>query len=1096
MSRANPAFLAFNRGLMSPKALARVDLDRTKLSAETFTNWLPKTQGAMRIRPGTKYLGSSINDTGAQWIEFVAATDDAALLELTDQKMRVWVDDALLVRPHVATTLSVSDTGWVNASTGGALETPAVDAIPQMTAATTSGVTISTSSENSLESGTGVVRAGWKVGDNNNASYWQDTGNGGTRIPSWVRVDFGAGNEKNITTYTLRAGPDAGDIDNAPSAWQFQRSSDGSSWTSEDTQGSETWAAGEERSYSTGGDTGTTAFRYWRLNVTALNGDTEVRLAELKLIPKSSTSQVQLQGGVRVFNATSIGSLAKAQKRVVVDTGDLDVEHSLAITITRGPIILRCGSSAGDDDYISETSLGTGYHNLAFTPAGDFHVTLQSDDIVDRIVSSISIGDTGTVEVTTFLDASVLDNVRYDQSADVVYLDAQGSDPHKIERRGTGRSWSFVKLAPVNGPFLPAASSSAKLRINKKYGNATLRSDIPFFTDEHAESPGALVRMFHGGQSGLWPLGALNAQTDAIEMTGIGDTGDTGTPSDQSERRITFSVTGTYTGGITIERSFDGPDSGFHKGDDEFIQGGDADDTGTFSRVINDKDDNSTVWYRGRMTSWTSGTALVSMTYPGGGVYGTARITNFNSNQSVSAEILSRFSDTGVTDIWQEGSWSQAVSPPSAVALHSGRLAHAGGANLYMSVSDDYENFDDLTEGDAGPIVRTFGSGPVDSVYYLISLLRLIAGTSGAEISIRSSSLDEPLTPSNNGARAFSTQGSANIRALKMDTRAIFVQRSTQRAFLIGFGQGGDPIGDYEVSELTMLVPDLLEAGVVSVAIQRQPDTRIHFVLANGKVAILTYEPQEEVICWSMWETDGVVEKAAVLPGTNEDKVYYHINRTINGATKRYLERWALESESIGDTGLSWLSDCAKSVSDTGRLSTLTGFSHLEGESVVVWSDDTGQPTAGRDLSPDVAGVQTTYAVTGGSIALTDSGHHFVAGLPYTADWKSTKLAYAAQAGTALAQMKTTDKIGFVLYQTHRNGLFFGNDTGHLDALPRVLDNGAVVDNDKIFESLDAAAMPFPGLWNTDSRIHLRAKSPRPAMVLAAVPTVATSEKV
>jgi hypothetical protein len=233
-----------------------------------------------------------------------------------------------------------------------------------------------------------------------------------------------------------------------------------------------------------------------------------------------------------------------------------------------------------------------------------------------------------------------------------------------------------------------------------------------------------------------------------------------------------------------------------------------------------------------------------------------------------------------------------------------------------------------------------------------------------------------------------------------------------------------------------------------------------------------------------------------VLPGTNEDKVYYHVNRTINGATKRYLERWALESESVGDTGLSWLADCAKSVSDTGRVSTLTGFSHLEGESVVVWADDTGQPNAGRDLSPDVAGVQTTYTVTGGSIALTDSGHHLVAGLPYTADWKSTKLAYAAQAGTALSQMKKTDKIGFVLYQTHRNGLFFGNDTGHLDALPRVLDNGALVDNDKIFESLDAAAMPFPGLWNTDSRIHLRAKSPRPAMVLAAVPTVATNEKI
>src|SRR3990167_2865064 len=110
MARANVPLLGFNRGLISPEALARVDLDRTKLSAEVYTNWLPKTQGAMRIRPGTKHLGASRNDTGAFFVEFVAATDDTALIELTHEKMRIWIDDELLSRPHVETTLSLSDT--------------------------------------------------------------------------------------------------------------------------------------------------------------------------------------------------------------------------------------------------------------------------------------------------------------------------------------------------------------------------------------------------------------------------------------------------------------------------------------------------------------------------------------------------------------------------------------------------------------------------------------------------------------------------------------------------------------------------------------------------------------------------------------------------------------------------------------------------------------------------------------------------------------------------------------------------------------------------------------------------------------------------
>lgn len=1125
MAKANIPFLAFNRGLISPKALARVDLDRTKLSAEVFTNWLPKTQGAMTLRPGTKYLGGSYNDTGAEWIEFVASTDDIALLELTHQKLRVWLPsdtgnswetpvspglDVPMARPAVNTTVALSDTGWSNTSTGGALSTPVTDRLPTMTGPTTNGVTITASSESTSDSvgASSFNHSAWKAADDDigSNSYWADTGqNKSSTLPSWWKVAFGASDTKAVRSYAIQAGGST-----APKTWtlygsNFDTGSYATSfakWVIEDTQGSETsWAADEKRTYTcTSADTGTIeARRYWALNFTAQNGSLEMRIKEIEMYTAATAQQVRLSSGVVTLNASSIGALARYEKRVIVsDTG---TEHSLDIDVSRGPITLRVGSTQRDDDYISEASLGTGRHNLAFVPQSDFWITLQSDALVERSVQSLEIGDSGTVEIATSIDAADLGGVRYDQSADVVYVDCDGVAPHKIERRGTGRSWSFVDYVSDNGPFLPAASSSAKLHISKKYGNTDLNSDVPFFSSSHE---GALFRLFNDGQSGLWPLGALNAHTDAIKVTGISDTGDTGSPSQGSERRITISVTGTYVGTLQIERSFEGEESGFHpvslsKG---YIKGGtSATDTGTFTRVINDPDDNAEAWYRLRMTSYTSGVALVEMTYPHGGVNGICRVTGYNSNLNVDVEVLSRFSDTGPTDSWQEGAWSDRRGFPSTVALHGGRLFHAGGANIYASVSDDFQNFDDETIGDAAPLSKTLGSGPVDSVFYLLSLLRMIVGTSGAEMAVRSSSLDEPLTPDNASVRAFSTQGSANIRSLKMDTNGVFVQRSGQRLFEIGFGQGVDALGDYKVSELTILVPDLLAAGVVSVAIQRQPDTRIHCVLADGSVAILTYEPQEEVLCWSKWVTDGTVEKAMVLPGANEDKVYYHINRTINGATKRYLERWAQESECVGDTGLTWLADCAVSFTDTGRARVYTGIGHLIGEAAIVCGDDTGQSHPFKDYSYDTGGVQKTYTVTagsGGAVTL-DAGvdaHHAVIGLPYSADWKSTKLAYAAEAGTALAQMKTSDKIAFVLWRAHNAGLFFGNDTGHLDPMPRKTDNGAVVDSRKVFDTFDQTAMPFPGLWSTDSRIVLRAKAPRPMTVLAAVPSVQTTEKI
>jgi hypothetical protein len=1099
VARANTPFLSFNRGLLSPKALARVDIDRTRLSAERFDNFVPATQGSMSLRPGTKYFGSSLRDSGAEYLEFVASTDDVALVELTDETMRIWLGDdahelALLGRPAVDTTVSFSDTGWSNTSTGGSVGAVTADLIPTMTAETTNGVQVTVDASNPAGS------EGWKTADDIITTFW----NKSAGVPGWLNVDFGSGNSKGVGSYSLRAPHTSSGLNNQPRGWRLiggnhdtgTFATDTGKWTLEDERTNETgWAISEKRTYTIT-DTGIPGpHRHWRLHVVSLNGDTEIVLAEFELFQHANVAanaQVFRNSGTLTLNATSIGALARAEKRVILsDTG---TEHSLDIEVARGPVTLRVGSTQRDDDYISETALGTGHHNLAFTPTDDFWVTVQSDAIVDRIVNSLTIGDSGTVEIDAPWGADDVTNIRYDQSADVMYANCDGIQQQKIERRGTGRSWSVVDYAPDNGPFLTGRSSSAKLSVSHFYGNTTMDSDIPFFSPLHV---GALFRLTHSGQSGEWPLGAKSAVTDAVKVSGVGDTG---TKTANSERRIVFTVSGSWAGQITIERSFDNADFGFKTASIESLGiTGNIADTGTFTTTIDDLDDNLQVWYRAKVTTYTSGVPIVNITYRGGQTTGIARVTAYNDNQTVDIEVLRRFSDTGITEQWQEGYWSDFRGYPTATALHGGRLGHASGANLFLSVSDDFENFDADTEGDAAPIIRTLGSGPVDSIHYMLSLLRLIVGTAGAEIAVRSSSLDEPLTPDNSSAVSFSTQGSANMRAVKMDTRGIMVQRSLKRVFMIGPAQ--NTLADYEAFDLTLLVPDLLEAGAVSIAIQRQPDTRIHVVRADGKVSLLTYEPQEEVICWTMWDTDGLVEKAMVLPGIGEDAVYYHINRTINGATKRFLEKWAMESECQGDTGLNWLADCAVSFSDTGRATAFNAVAqHLVGESVIVWADlDTGS-TPYVDLSPDVAGVQTTYAIdTGGDLTLTGltSGvHQGVLGLPYQGTWISSKLAYAAEGGTALVQQKRFAQVGLIAHNIHVKSLQVGNDTGTLKGLPSMIENGARVDPDKIFAKFDQLAFAVDGKYSTDERLVLRAKAPRPCTVLAAVVAVATNDRV
>ena len=376
MPKINAPLFSFNRGLISEKALGRVDLERTRLSSEVYKNWLPDRVGSMSIRPGTIHQGSSRNDTGAYFIEFIASTDDVALCELTDEKMRLWVgDDAhsvtLLERPSIATTLDLTDTGWYGDTIGGSVATTAVDLIPVMTGPTTDGVTITASSQNTSSSHGGDV---WHLGDKSSTTAWADTGANGSTLPSWANVDFGSGNAKTITSYSIRAsGATSAHLDNAPETWRLL----GSDY--------------DTGTYAT--DTGkiSAELRHWRLYITSVDGDIETFFSGLELFDTDTGATGQVNFGAQglVLNATATGSLARLRKRVVVDTGDVGVEHSLALHVERGPVTMRVGSSEGDDDYISESTLRTGYHNLAFTPNSNFHITIQTTATVNRIIKSV-----------------------------------------------------------------------------------------------------------------------------------------------------------------------------------------------------------------------------------------------------------------------------------------------------------------------------------------------------------------------------------------------------------------------------------------------------------------------------------------------------------------------------------------------------------------------------------------------------------------------------------------------------------------------------------------------------------------------------------
>ncbi len=122
--RVTPPLLAFNRGILSPLGLARVDLESLRLAAAEQTNWMPRALGSMMLRPGMRYTGETRNGLPSVTIPFVFEVDDQARLEMTWQSCRVWIGDELLSRPNVHASIGADGfdanlTGWVDADEPG-----------------------------------------------------------------------------------------------------------------------------------------------------------------------------------------------------------------------------------------------------------------------------------------------------------------------------------------------------------------------------------------------------------------------------------------------------------------------------------------------------------------------------------------------------------------------------------------------------------------------------------------------------------------------------------------------------------------------------------------------------------------------------------------------------------------------------------------------------------------------------------------------------------------------------------------------------------------------------------------------------------------
>ena len=124
--------------------------------------------------------------------------------------------------------------------------------------------------------------------DGTNAGAWYAHRNSSYQTAGWVGQDFGSGVTKTITSYRIitKYGTTGGYY---PKTWTFQGSNDGTNWATLDTRTNETsWTIPTTSNYHEAWNeysfTNSTAYRYYRINVTANGGHgTYLIFSELEL---------------------------------------------------------------------------------------------------------------------------------------------------------------------------------------------------------------------------------------------------------------------------------------------------------------------------------------------------------------------------------------------------------------------------------------------------------------------------------------------------------------------------------------------------------------------------------------------------------------------------------------------------------------------------------------------------------------------------------------------------------------------------------------------------------------------------------------------
>lgn len=332
-------------------------------------------------------------------------------------------------------------------------------------------------------------------------------------------------------------------------------------------------------------------------------------------------------------------------------------------------------------------------------------------------------------------------------------------------------------------------------------------------------------------------------------------------------------------------------------------------------------------------------------------------------------------------------------------------------------------------------------------IRHIVALGQMLMLTSSTEFRVTPLNSDA-ITPTSIAVRPQTYYGCSDVSPLVIGNSALFVSERNQRVYEIGYLPQTEGVIANDISWPAQHLFDGFT--IVDSASSKAPWPVQFFVSSTGKLLNLTYAPTENVGAWSQWEIGGggLVESAAVIPEGTGDSIYLLVRR---GASLT-IER----SRMNRDANL-WL-DGAVSYSGTAT-NTLTGYGHLEGQSVVVVSGSNW----------------FTATVSGGSVTLPQAVTSAVGGARY--DSRLITMPFAAQI-EALAQSRQKN-VNKVWVRVQDSGRFNVGAKGKPSVPTTEIAAGATF----------SGMVPIvqQGTWSDDGQVELSVSDPVPVNITALV---------